>query len=477
MSADVIASPATSKYAPLAVIGVILGAVVIRLAKRWSWLVACILVTMIVIPNDGRYILAAHLPIQMEPYRVVVGAIVLGWLVALLVDPRVRMRASKLDGPIGLILLATLGSEVANPQRVAGLSSYVIKSMWLFATIIFVFYLIVSVVRSRAVVERLLTVLVVAGGIEAIGAVYQRRSGYNIFNSLHFLLPGFTFTGLSGAGNQIRGGFIRATGAAGDPIELAATMAMVLPLSVYLAVSRRQRRWWFVTLALVGGDFAGGSRTGIISLAVIALTFLMLRPRQTLRCWPALIPALALVHVVAPGAIGGIRAGFFPTGGLIAQQSHVFIARGGVADDNTRLSRWGPSINQYLQHNPLVGDGFGTRVTGYLANGKLNPDDNATVLDDQWLGTLLETGLVGVIAWVWLFGRVIRRLVARAKEERGSPEGWLPVALAASLASFATSMFFYDALAFIQATCVMFILLALASIVLQLPPTRKVTLA
>jgi hypothetical protein len=452
MSADVIASPATSKYAPLAVIGVILGAVVIRLAKRWSWLVACILVTMIVIPNDGRYILAAHLPIQMEPYRVVVGAIVLGWLVALLVDPRVRMRASKLDGPIGLILLATLGSEVANPQRVAGLSSYVIKSMWLFATIIFVFYLIVSVVRSRAVVERLLTVLVVAGGIEAIGAVYQRRSGYNIFNSLHFLLPGFTFTGLSGAGNQIRGGFIRATGAAGDPIELAATMAMVLPLSVYLAVSRRQRRWWFVTLALVGGDFAGGSRTGIISLAVIALTFLMLRPRQTLRCWPALIPALALVHVVAPGAIGGIRAGFFPTGGLIAQQSHVFIARGGVADDNTRLSRWGPSINQYLQHNP-------------------------TVLDDQWLGTLLETGLVGVIAWVWLFGRVIRRLVARAREERESPEGWLPVALAASLASFATSMFFYDALAFIQATCVMFILLALASIVLQLPPTRKVTLA
>ena len=76
--------------------------------------------------------------------------------------------------------------------------------------------------------------------------------------------------------------------------------------------------------------------------------------------------------------------------------------------------------------------------------------DNAEILDDQWLGTLLETGVLGVIAWVWLFGRAIRRLGARAKLERDTPEGWLPVAIAASLAGFVASMWFYDAFSFTQ---------------------------
>jgi len=474
LTVDVVRGGATSKYVPLALIGVILGTIVVRLAKRWSWLVGCVLVTMVLIPNDGRYLLAAHFPIQMQPYRVVVGAIIVGWLVALLVDPRVRARASGFDAPIVLIILATLGSEVVNPGRSSTLSSYVIKAMLLFVTLVFVFYMVVSVVRTREVVERLLTVLVTCGAIEGFGAIYQRRSNTNIFNSLHPILPGFNFEGLQGALGQARGGFLRATASAGHPIELSATMAMLLPLAIYLAVSRQQKRWWVAALLLLGGDFAGGSRTGIISLVVIILVFLWLRPRQVLRCWPALLPALVAVHFVAPGALGGVEQGFFPAGGLLAQQSHVFVERGGHVTDNTRLSRWGPSIQEWMEHNPLFGEGFGTRVTGLLPNGRMNPDDNANVLDDEWLTTLLETGLVAVIGWWWLFGRVVRRLARRAKVEGPSPDGWLFVGLAASIASFAASMFFYDAFSFIQATSVLFVLLAFAATLLSLVPTKGI---
>lgn len=474
LTVDIARGGGSSKYAPLAVIGIILGTVVVRLARNWSWVVACVLVTMILIPNDGRYLLAAHFPIQMEPYRVVVGAIVVGWLIALLVDPRVRARSSGLDGPMIVIILATLGSEVVNPGRVSTLSSYVVKAVMLFATLVFVFYLVVSVVRTRAVVERLLTVLVTAGAIEGLGAIYQRRSNTNIFDSMHFLLPGFNFEGLQGALGQARGGYLRATASAGHPIELSATMAMLLPLAVYLAISRRQKRWWLAAILLLGGDFAGGSRTGIISLAVILLVFLWLRPRATLRCWPALLPALIAVHFVAPGALGGVQAGFFPAGGLIAQQSHVFVEKGGHVTDNSRLSRWGPSFAEYLQHNPLFGEGFGTRVTGDLPDGKQNPADNANVLDDEWLTTFLETGLVGLIGWMWLIGRAVRRLAARAKVEGATHNGWLFVALAGAIASFAASMAFYDAFSFIQATTVLFVLLAFAAIVSSLVATKEI---
>ena len=107
-----------------------------------------------------------------------------------------------------------------------------------------------------------------------------------------------------------------------------------------------------------------------------------------------------------------------------------------------------------------------------MGRGQLVHGVNAPVLDDQWLKTLLETGLLGVLAWCWLFFRAIRRLGARAKIERASPDGWLPIALAAALLSFAISMATYDAFSFVQATSLVFVWIAFSSIVLQLPPAK-----
>lgn len=472
LTADVLRGGVHSKTPPLVVLGVMCAMMVVRVARRWNWLVAGLILVLLLVPNDGRYTLAAHLPVQMEPYRLLVAFLIGGWLVALLVDPHVRARASAMEGPLLTLLVAALASEAVNPSRVGTTASYVIKAIWLFVCMIIAFYVIVSVVRSRSTVERLLTVIVSAGCVEAIGAMYQRRSGTNIFDQIHFLLPGFTFNGDGPA--MLRGGAVRATASAGHPIELSSTMAMLLPLAAYLAISRGQRRWWFAALLLLGGSFSGGSRTGIIGLLVIAAIFIWLRPRQTLRCWPALIPALVIVHFASPGSLGGLQAAFFPQGGLLKQQTQTFVGRGGVKEDATRLSRLGPSIAEWASHNPLFGEGYGTRVTGDLPSGRPNPDDNAQVLDDQWLTTFLETGLVGFAGWWWLFGRLVRRLGKRAKIERAATQGWLPVALAASLASFAASMFTYDALAFTQATVLVFILMALASVILLLPPTRGV---
>jgi polysaccharide biosynthesis protein PslJ len=471
MALDEVHGSGGGKYPPVIVIGLMLGMVAVRSAKRWSWLIGCMLVVILLIPADGRYTLAANLPIQMEPYRVVLAILLVGWLVALLVDPRVRARASKLELPLMLIVIATLGSEAVNPARVGHTSSYVIKAIWLFASMVFGFYLIVSVVRSRAVVERLLSLLVTCGCIEAVGAMYQRRSGTDIFDRLHFLLPGFQFNGGAVGDALLRGGAVRATASAGHPIELSSSMAMLLPIAAYLAISRGQKRWWLAVVLLLGGDFAGGSRTGVIGLALILIVFIWLRPRQTLRCWPALFPALIVVHFVSPGALGGLQAAFFPKGGLINQQTQTYIGRGGVTEQATRLSRLGPSLHEFWSHNPLFGEGYGTRVTGNLPSGQPNPDDNAQVLDDEWLTTFLETGILGIVGWILLFGRVIRRLGARAKLERGVPEGWLPVALAASVAAFASSMFTYDAFSFTQATFLAFVLMALSAVVLLLPPT------
>ena len=93
---------------------------------------------------------------------------------------------------------------------------------------------------------------------------------------------------------------------------------------------------------------------------------------------------------------------------------------------------------------------------------------NGPILDDQWLGILLETGVAGTFALLWVFVRLIRRLWPHARDD-DSPAGWFMIAGIASVASFAVSMFFYDAFSFIQVTFMLFILMGLSASALLAP--------
>jgi hypothetical protein len=343
-------------------------------------------------------------------------------------------------------------------------------------------------VRTRAILDWLVKILVTAGTIEGFSSIVERKLGYNIFNHEHILLPIFHFNPQVVV-SLVRGGSVRALGASGEPIELSAIMAMLVPFAVYVGIKRRQRRWYVAALVLLAGDFAGGSRTGLIAILVMVIVFLAMRPRETLKCWPALLPILIVVHFLDPGAIGGLYSSFDPQGGLVASESSVTYGPGGVEENTSRLSRWGPELHKWKSYNPLFGEGFGTRITGntsltskagdfgdYSFNGQQavgGSKDNAEILDDQWLGTLLETGVLGVIGWMWVFGRAIRRLGARAKLERGTPDGWLPVAMASSLAGFMVSMWFYDAFSFTQGDFLLHLLIGFTAVLLLQPVATR----
>ena len=78
-----------------------------------------------------------------------------------------------------------------------------------------------------------------------------------------------------------------------------------------------------------------------------------------------------------------------------------------------------------------------------------------------------------MIGWVWLFGLAIRRLGQRAKLERDTPEGLLPVAMAAALAGFVASMWFYDAFNFTQGDFLIHLLIAFTAVLLLLPVATR----
>ena len=82
----------------------------------------------------------------------------------------------------------------------------------------------------------------------------------------------------------------------------------------------------------------------------------MLRPQETRRLWPLLIPALIVIKVVLPGTLGAIKQSFLPPGGLVAEQQSKpgEAAAGGSQISARRLEQW--------SEKPLFGAGFRTRV-------------------------------------------------------------------------------------------------------------------
>jgi len=122
-----------------------------------------------------------------------------------------------------------------------------------------------------------------------------------------------------------------------------------------------------------------------------------------------------------------------------------------------RIADLGPSLKEWAGGNPFVGQGFGTRVTA------TDGATGAQILDDQWLGTLLEIGAVGLIGMMWLFFRAVRRM-SRLSRSDDEDVSWLGACLCASLLAWTLGLFTYDAFAFIQVTFLAFTMLGFASV-------------
>jgi hypothetical protein len=426
---------------------VIVFAVAYRSLLAWTSLLAFLIAVIAFIPMQ-RYVLPGSLPFELEPYRLIVALVAAGWLASLLADPRVRLRRSGFDAPILLLAVGTFGSVLANGGQVSAYEEDVAKALSFFLSFLLVFYLVVSVVRTREHVDFLLAVLVGCGAVVAGLAIIESRTEFNAFDRLSDYLPLLEPASLVSAENQ-EGRGLRAYASAQHPIALGAALVLLIPPAIYLVKRTGQRRWWIAGTLLVLGALATLSRTSVIMLLVVGVVFFWLRRAEVKRILPFLLPVIIAVHVVIPGTIGTLKQSFFPEGGLIAEQSKNAGSRG-----SGRVADIGPALGEFAE-KPLFGQGVGTRRVEYNRQ-------NAQILDNQWLSTLLETGLAGAVGWLWLMWRSVRRLARAAKEEDGA-DGMLFVALAASVATLAIGMLTFDAFAFIQVMMMFFLLLALGS--------------
>jgi hypothetical protein len=400
-----------------------------------------------------RYAFPGNLPLEPEPYRLALGLLLLGILIAWLSGVRAPFRRTGFDLPVYLLLGVLLLSFLFNLDRAVAYGQEALGAAVAFWGGVLIFYVFVAFVRSYSDVTRVLTIIVLASAILGFFAVIEARNGWDPFSEFTRVLPGIE---LKQYRVDSRGGSIRAQTSAQHPIALGALFAMVIPVSLVYAVNRS--RWWlFATAPLIIGLVAANSRTSVIMLAVSLAVLAALRWREVVRpLAPWTIVALAAIHFAMPGALGSLKNSFFPKGGLIAEQRESAGSRG-----SGRVADVGPALAKFGE-KPVFGYGMGTAVS------EEGPHNNSPIFDDQWLASLLDSGVAGVSVLLWIFLRFVRRMI-RAANSVGAEAGNIISALTAGVVAYVVGMFFYDAFAFVQVTTVMFIYLALGAALVVCP--------
>ena len=419
----------------------------------WRNSVVALLLIVLFIPIR-RYTLSFHLPFQLEPYRCFVLLLAAAWAGFLLLDQRLRVRATGLEAPLALLAVAVLGSIVTNYSSITDedLSTEIVKKLTFWIGFMLVLYLIVSVSRVSDV-ELYLRVLVVGAAVLGAFAVAEWKTGHNAFSHLNAWLPGLSPVATDV--DTFRAGLHRAYTSAQHPIAFGAALAMILPVAAAYAL-RRQRTFWYVCAALIVlGSLASVSRTSLVMLLAGAAILGAQKPKAARMALPYLLPLLIAIQLALPGTFATMRAAFFPKEGLVEQQAAQQVGSG-------RVASFGPAMEE-LSHHPLFGRGFGTRIVE-----EDDPKRNSFILDDEWLSTTLELGIAGFVAWTWLLVRFCLK-ARRTSAVYGDDDdrGWLLAALCASVGAFAVGMLFFDAFSFIQATMLLVVLIGVGSVLMR----------
>ena len=226
-------------------------------------------------------------------------------------------------------------------------------------------------------VRRVLRVVCWGGAFSGVVAALQFSINLDISTYLREL-PGFSLN-LSDVGIGTRNGLNRVSGTAIYPIELGVVAGMLLPLAVYLAIydtdNRSPRRRWAPVGLIALAIPASVSRSAVISVAVALAVLVVLMPtRQRLVAICTLPFSLAAVFMTAPGLIGTLTS-FFGAGTKDPSVAY-------------RVSDY-PVVERFLEQAPWFGRGGWT----------YQPDNAINILDNQYLKTAVELGLVGSSRW------------------------------------------------------------------------------
>jgi O-antigen ligase len=292
--------------------------------------------------------------------------------------------------------------------------------------------------RNREEVLKVLRSAVGAVAVMSLIGILQFRPGFDATKYLA-KIPLLTSRG-DLTSIQTRGSFNRPSSTALHPIEFGVIVALMLAFAIHFAIydeSRpKSRRYLSLGLIAMAIPVSISRSALLVALIVLIYFFFGTTPRLRRRGLVVLAGFVVVMFVVTPGMIGTLK-GYITAGNTDSSISH-------RSNDYAYVA-------PFIRHAPWLGRGPGN----FLPN-------EFRVLDNQYLLTLVEVGLIGMVSLLAVF--LAPAFLGRGARKRSSTDGDRNLGqmfAGAGLGAFAATAT-YDALSFPTYTALVALLLGLA---------------
>jgi O-antigen ligase len=348
------------------------------------------------------------------------------WTVSRFQPQQPAPRSAAIPWVMFAFLMASVASMIAGLDR--GLPGLEARSMdrnllltlsWLGLVLVLTFGL-----DGRDAVERVLSWAVLLGAFGALVGLAQFAIDFDLTEKIQ--IPGLVANREAGdIATRGQVGYARVRGFARHPIEYGVVLATLLPIAIHLSTSPlRHRRILRPAAVLIAISIPLSiSRSAILALVIgMAVYSIGWTWRQRWTAAAVTFVGAIAFQAVTPGLLGTIRSLFSRVG-----------------SDNSitgRTEDYG-AASQFISQRPWFGRGPGTFLV-----------ETYRVLDNEYLGTLIEGGVVGLGALVALLlvaGGTALQLSAHEPDPAvRSLNRALGATIAIAIVVFAT----FDALAF-----------------------------
>lgn len=397
-------------------------------SRPMPWLLAGFLVMVWILPFDS-IVLPVSMPLEARLDRPVLIGIAAVWVLSLIGATTVtRLRWSRVHAALLLFVVVAATSLVLNSEVIVRLGDLdiAIKKMALLFSYALLFIIVASSFKP-AEVRNIVKLMIVLACITAVGALVEYRLGYNAFFNLSKKVVPVNWPAELGSVDSI--GRKSLIGPTIHPLAVAMMMSLALPFALVRFLSAVERRPKLLYAAAAGLMFAAAlatqRKTSMVAPGVGLIVLLAYRPSALKKLVPVGLGLFVAIHVIAPGAIGGVGDQLKP--------QNLF----GVMSTKDRQSDYGAIKPDVIKH-PLIGRGY-----------ESYDQKKYRILDNQYLTTVIGTGAIGVIAYLGFFGAIVS-LAHRVHRGRDPDHALLATAAAAAIASLAIGSALLDVLALSQ---------------------------
>ncbi|MFI6921726.1 O-antigen ligase family protein [Nonomuraea spiralis] len=408
---------------------------------------ACLFVlSLLILPAR---LAVAGLPLSLTPAEILALSLGVVWVCAQMVS---TTGVAKGGNPVrtalfvyGMLLLAVYGytTYLYLPSDELNLADHTLVLYLGYASLLLV---MCDGMGTRERLDFVLKAVVIGGAFAAIVALLQFRLDFDLTEYMR--IPGLRHSSVEEVPTVIsRSDLRRVAGTLGHPIEFGALSAMLLPLAAHLGFQARSRgeaaaRWWICAAVIAAGLMFSVSRTAVLGLAGAGLILLVgWSNRRRLVTLGAFLVFLGVMKVLTPGLIGTFYNLF-----------------AGAGEDSSVIYRTHdyPFAMREFAKSPIFGRGLGTWYPF-----------KHQVFDNQYLLSLVETGLVGVLGFV---GVIVCGIVVALRVRRMSTDPNvrnLGLTIAACLVIPLLGAATFDLLSFPGITSVLFLLVGAAGALMR----------